>query len=88
MNGNDKTKDTSTLHTRIPVGFFESVRNAALTLVPALNAIFAQHKDYVLYITGHSLGAVQASLFHLLYCTSSITMAVVNDPEKAALMPS
>ncbi|KAG5494900.1 hypothetical protein JIQ42_02516 [Leishmania sp. Namibia] len=61
--------DTSQrLCTAIPLGFYESVVEAGAQLLPVLRAIHSQYSGYQLCITGHSLGGVQASLFHLLYC--------------------
>ncbi|KAG5470749.1 hypothetical protein LSCM1_01998 [Leishmania martiniquensis] len=56
------------LCTAIPLGFYESVVEAGVQLLPVLRAIHTQYSSYDLCITGHSLGGIQASLFHLLYC--------------------
>lgn len=56
------------LCTAIPLGFYESVVEAGAQLLPVLRAVHAQYASYQLCITGHSLGGIQASLFHLLYC--------------------
>ncbi|KAK7195808.1 Lipase (class 3) [Novymonas esmeraldas] len=56
------------LCTAVPLGFYESVVEAGAQVLPLLRAIHAQYSAYELCITGHSLGGVQASLFHLFYC--------------------
>ncbi|KAG5496404.1 hypothetical protein JKF63_02706 [Porcisia hertigi] len=56
------------LCTAIPLGFYESVVEAGTQLLPVLRAVHHQYSNYQLCITGHSLGGIQASLFHLLYC--------------------
>ncbi|AIO01238.1 lipase, putative [Leishmania panamensis] len=62
------TDASQRLCTAIPLGFYESVVEAGAQLLPVLRTIHTQYSDYELCITGHSLGGIQASLFHLLYC--------------------
>jgi len=54
--------------TAVPLGFYKAVVEAAAQLIPALRTIHGQYPSYDLSITGHSLGGIEASLFHLFYC--------------------
>ena len=54
--------------TAIPLGFYNSVVEAGVQLLPILRTIHAQYGGYALCVTGHSLGGIEASIFHLLYC--------------------
>ncbi|KPA84977.1 hypothetical protein ABB37_01413 [Leptomonas pyrrhocoris] len=54
--------------TAIPLGFYESIVEAGAQLLPILRTIHTQYGSYTLCVTGHSLGGIQASVFHLLYC--------------------
>ncbi|GET91681.1 hypothetical protein, conserved [Leishmania tarentolae] len=62
------TDASQRLCTAIPLGFYESVVEAGAQLLPLLRTIHSQYSSYQLCITGHSLGGIQASLFHILYC--------------------
>ncbi|KPI85227.1 hypothetical protein ABL78_5710 [Leptomonas seymouri] len=55
--------------TAIPRGFYDSVVEAGTQLLPILHTIHKQYGSYTLCVTGHSLGGIQASVFHLLYCS-------------------
>ncbi|CCW60309.1 unnamed protein product [Phytomonas sp. EM1] len=63
----DQLKGES-LVTRIPLGFYRAVREAAHSVVPELSVIHTYYPNYQLIITGHSLGGAIAVLFYLLYC--------------------
>ncbi|KAH9578822.1 Fungal lipase-like domain [Trypanosoma melophagium] len=55
------------LYTQIPSGFYTNVMDAGTHLTHLLNIIRKQYPNYKLLFVGHSLGAVEAILFHLLF---------------------
>eukprot|EP00796_Vickermania_ingenoplastis_P002038 gene2038-1228_t len=61
------------IETKIPLGFYHLVLSKADEILATLRAAAAQHPDFELVITGHSLGAIQAHLFHLLLCLPGAT---------------
>lgn len=64
---NAKTGETERVSTHVPRGFYTNVMEAGTHLLPALDIIRQQHPDYAFMCVGHSLGAVEAILFHLLF---------------------
>lgn len=67
-SGEAKAVPLDSFTTAVPLGFYKSVVEAAPQLLTALQTIHGQYPSYDLAITGHSLGGIEASLFHLCYC--------------------
>ncbi|KEG09495.1 hypothetical protein DQ04_05121030 [Trypanosoma grayi] len=56
------------LYTHVPRGFYTNVMEVGPQVMEALTSIRQQWPDYEVMCVGHSLGAVEAILFHLLFC--------------------
>lgn len=56
------------IHTRVPLGFFQLTLTHASRIIEILQTLAAAHPFYEVLLTGHSLGGIQASLFHILCC--------------------
>ncbi|ESL10163.1 hypothetical protein TRSC58_02108 [Trypanosoma rangeli SC58] len=61
------TGETEKLHTHVPRGFYTNVMEAGGHIMHALGTIRATYPDYAVMGVGHSLGAIEAILFHLLF---------------------
>ncbi|EKF33393.1 hypothetical protein MOQ_002741 [Trypanosoma cruzi marinkellei] len=61
------TKGTEELRTNVPRGFYMNVMEAGGHIMNALSIIREKYPDYALLSVGHSLGAIEAILFHLLF---------------------
>lgn len=72
-----KAGPSQLMPTRLPLGFYLAVREAAQDLLPALETIHLQYPTYSLMVTGHSLGGIEASLFHILYCMNTTKVPLV-----------
>ncbi|CAD2216002.1 hypothetical protein AGDE_07218 [Angomonas deanei] len=72
VDSEERKEADPSLCTRVPLGFFESVVQGAVVLLPLLEEVYAQYPDYDLFLTGHSLGGIQATLFHLFFCFSAV----------------
>lgn len=65
QNTNTSEPDESMLSWYVPGGFGESIKHALRTLEEPLAQLEKSLCDYETYFTGHSLGAIQANLYHL-----------------------
>ncbi|RNF27571.1 putative lipase [Trypanosoma conorhini] len=61
------TGETEKLHSLVPRGFYANVMEAGGHILHALGTIRASYPDYAIMGVGHSLGAIEAILFHLLF---------------------
>ncbi|ESS68537.1 hypothetical protein TCDM_02695 [Trypanosoma cruzi Dm28c] len=61
------TGGTEELRTNVPRGFYMNVMEAGGHIMSALSVIREKYPDYTLLSVGHSLGAIEAILFHLLF---------------------
>lgn len=59
--------------TRVPLGFYEMASSCVDDIIKGLGALSPECAGYDLIITGHSLGGIQAALFHLLFCLPTPT---------------
>lgn len=73
------------IHTRVPLGFYQLTLTHASTIIATLQTLALSYPSYEVLLTGHSLGAIQASLFHVLCCLPYPTFG--RDPTTHAPIP-